>query len=139
MSNFIVGKKYDLGTVVLSEQDIIDFAKIFDPLSLHVDKAAAQKTIFKDIIASGPHIFNLIYRREWLPRFGETVICGMGVSNWKFVKPVYAEQLIKAELTILSINPEAGQNARGVTWLFEFKNQKGEMVQLLEMEVMHKS
>jgi hypothetical protein len=26
-----------------------------------------------------------------------------------------------------------------ITWLFEFKNEKGEMVQLLQMEVMHKT
>jgi acyl dehydratase len=139
MNGFIVGAKYDLGTIVLSEEDIIEFAKVFDPLDLHMDKEAAKKTIFKDIIASGPHIFNYIYRREWLPRFGKTVVCGMGVSNWKFIKPVYAGQQIEVFLTILSVKHEKEMGGNAVTWLFEFKNEKGEMVQLLQMEVMHKN
>lgn len=137
MENISVGSKIDLGTIVLSEQDIIDFAKLFDPLDFHVSKELAEKTIFKGLIASGPHIFNLIYRREWIPRFGHTVICGMGVSGWKFIKPVYAGRKILVELTVLEVKPDVKIGGNAVTWLFEFKNEKGEMVQLLQMEVMH--
>lgn len=136
-TQFSVGKKIDLGELILSEQEIIDFAKAFDPLPFHLDKELANKTIFKGLIASGPHIFNLIHRREWIPRFGKTVICGTGVSNWKFIKPVYPNQKIKAELTILSMNPDEKINGMAITWLFEFKNEKGEMVQLLHLEVVH--
>lgn len=138
MKDIEVGQKFDLGSISLTEQEIIDFAKAFDPLDFHVDKDAAQKTMFKGLIASGPHLFNLIYRKEWLPRFGKTVICGMGISNWKFVKPIYAGQKITVELTVLSLKPMAEMAGIAVTWLFEFKNGKGEMVQFLQMEVMHK-
>lgn len=138
MNKLAVGNKFDLGTIVLSEQDIIDFARAFDPLDFHTDKEKAEKTIFKGLIASGPHIFNLIYRREWIPRFGHTVICGMGVSGWKFIKPVYAGRKIGVELTVQEIKPDAKIGGNAITWLFEFKNEKGEMVQLLQMEVMHK-
>lgn len=139
MNDFIAGDKIDLGEIILSEQEIIDFARVFDPLDFHTDKKAAEKTIFKGLIASGPHPFNLIYRREWLPRYGKTVICGMGVSNWKFIKPIYAGQKTKVTLTILSVKPDANVGGTAVTWLFEFKSVNGEMVQLLEMEVMHKA
>ncbi len=139
MNEFAVGNKYNLGEIILSENDIIEFAKAFDPLDFHLDPEIAKKTIFKGLIASGPHIFNLIYRREWLPRFGKTVICGTGVSNWKFIKPVYANQKITVELSVLTVNPETKIGGTAVSWLFEFKNEKEEMVQLLHMEVMHKS
>lgn len=135
----VAGAKFDLGIILLSEQDIIDFAKMFDPLDFHISKELAEKTIFKGLIASGPHIFNLIYRREWIPRFGHTVICGTGVSNWKFIKPVYAGRKILVELTVLEIKPDLKIGGNAITWLFEFKNEKGEMVQLLQMEVMHKA
>ena len=137
--DLIVGKKFDLGTIVLAEQEIIDFAKAFDLLDFHTDKQLAEKTIFKGLIASGPHIFNYIYRREWIPRFGHTVICGMGVSNWKFIKPVYPNQNISVELSVLEIKPDQKIGGRAIAWLFEFKNEKDEMVQILQMEVMHKA
>jgi acyl dehydratase len=139
MSNEItVGKKFDLGVIVLTEQEIIDFALAFDPLDFHTNKEKAEKTIFKGLIASGPHIFNYIYRREWIPRFGSTVICGMGVSNWKFIKPIYAGQEIFVELHVLEIKQDQKPGGNAISWQFEFKNKKGEMVQLLQMEVMHK-
>lgn len=137
MKDIFAGKKIDLGEVVLSEQEIIDFAKAFDPLEFHTDIELAKKTIFRGLIASGPHLLNVFYQREWIPRFGKTVICGMGISNWKFVKPIYAGQKTKAELSVLSIERNHKIGGDAVTWLFEFKNEKGEIVQLLQMEVMH--
>lgn len=138
MSNGIsVGTKFDLGVIILSEQEIIDFAKAFDPLDFHIDKAIAKKTIFKGLIASGPHIFNLIYRREWIPRFGKTVICGEGVSHWKFIKPVYPMHKIFAELFVLFMAPDTKIGGTTISWLFEFKNEKAEMVQSLQMDVLH--
>jgi len=138
MSDFVVGKKYDFGEIILTEQEIIDFAKAFDPLDFHTDLEVAKKSIFKGLIASGPHIFNYIYQREWIPRFGKTVICGTEVSNWKFIKPVYAGQKILAEITNISMKPDTQTGGTAISWLFEFKNSKGEMVQLLEMVVIHK-
>jgi len=138
MNDFVAGKKFDFGELILSEQEIIDFAKAFDPLDFHTDREVAKTTIFKGLVSSGPHVFNNIYQREWIPRFGKTVICGMGVSNWKFIKPVYANQKIKAELTILAIKPDDKLRGNAITWLFEFRNEKGEMVQFLQMDVMHK-
>ena len=132
-----VGKKLDFGEIVLSEKEIIDFAKQFDPLDFHTDKEAAKKTIFKDLIASGPHVFNLIYRREWIPRFGKSVICGLGIYNWKFIKPIYANKKIKVEVTISSLKKNERIGGMEVGWYFEFKNDKGEIVQTVDSGVMH--
>ena len=138
MKDVFPGKKFDLGEVILSEKEIIDFARSFDPLPFHTDRETAKKTIFRGLIASGPHIFNVFYQREWIPRFGNTVICGLCVSNWKFIKPIYSGQKITAELSVLSVKRDEKIAGDAITWLFEFKNEKGEMVQFLQMEVMHK-
>lgn len=132
-----VGKKFDFGTIVLSEQEIIDFAKVFDPLDFHTDVEIAKKSIFKGLIASGPHIFNYVYKKEWIPRFGKTVICGTGISYWKFIKPVYPGQKIHSELTVVSMTPNLLIGGTTITWLLEFKNEEGAMVQVLQMEIMH--
>lgn len=137
-NKFVVGTKIVLGDFFLTEKDIIDFGKAFDPLDFHIDIEKAKKTIFKGLIASGPHIFNHVYRKAWLPLYGNTIVCGMGVYNWKFIKPIYANQLIKAEVTILSTREEQHLGGIAVMWQFEFKDEKNEMVQILQTEVMHK-
>jgi len=55
--DFLTGKEYHLGKIVLTEQEIIDFAKLVDPLDFHTDKAAAEKSHFKGLVASGAHLF----------------------------------------------------------------------------------
>jgi acyl dehydratase len=132
------GAEFDLGTVTLSEQDIIEFAKAFDPLDFHTDPEAAKKSIFKGLVASGPHIFTYIHRTQWIPRFGHTVLAGLEVSNWKFLKPVYANQPISGRARIVSVKPNREKGYMAVTWLYEFKNEKLELVQSLEMTVLHK-
>jgi acyl dehydratase len=132
------GQKLDLGIVTLSEQEIIDFAKAFDPLDFHTDREAGKRSMFKSIVASGPHIFTLVHRVQWIPRFGHTVIAGLEVTNWKFLKPVYPGHPIGSSVTALRIKPNPDKGYAAVTWLYEFKNENNEFVQTLEMTVLHK-
>lgn len=138
VSDMKEGAEFDLGTVTLSEQDIIDFAKAFDPLDFHTDPEVAKRSIFKGLVASGPHIFTYIHRKEWIPRFGHTVLAGLELNNWKFLKPVYANQPISGKVTITSVKPNPEKGYGAVTWFYEFRNEKEEMVQSLEVTVLHK-
>lgn len=131
-------KEYDLGIVTLSEQEIIDFATAFDPLDFHTDSEAGKKSIFKSIIASGPHIFTLVHRTQWIPRFGHTVIAGMEVTNWKFLKPVYPGRPIHSKVIVKKINANPQKRHAAITWQYEFMDDKQEPVQTLEMTVLHR-
>lgn len=136
--DFEPNKKFDLGITVLSEQEIIDFAKAFDPLDFHTNKDVAEKSIFRGIIASGPHVFNLVYRTKWIPLFGHTVICGLEMSSWKFLKPVYPGQKVNSTVVIKLSQLMAEKKYAIVKWGFEFKDEKGDMVQSLDMTISHK-
>lgn len=47
-----VGETFELGTATLSLDEIIDFAKKFDPQPFHLDEAAAKASLFGRICAS---------------------------------------------------------------------------------------
>ena len=51
--DFTVGQVKEFGDKLVSEEDILTFAKEYDPQSFHVDKQAAEQSIFKGLIASG--------------------------------------------------------------------------------------
>src|ERR1051325_9586980 len=131
MEDWKVGRRFDFGMTVLSEQDIIDFAKQFDPLDCHTAKEAAEKHFFKGLVASGPHIFNLVHRTRWIPILGHTVICGKEVTDWKFIRPIYAGQKVFSSATITDVKFNKEKNYVEVTWLYEFLNEKGEPFQTL--------
>jgi acyl dehydratase len=57
-----VGQRFELGSYTISEEEIIRFAKQYDPVLIHTDKEAAATGPFGGLIASG---FNTlaIYQR----------------------------------------------------------------------------
>ena len=135
---FEEGKTFDLGITSFSEQEIIDFARAFDPLDFHINREAAAKSPFKRIIASGPHLFTFVHRNKWIPLFGKTVIAGLELNKWKFLKPLYPDQKIHSTVTILSVKPNMEKHYTTIIWLYEFKDEKEELLQTAEMTVLHK-
>jgi acyl dehydratase len=60
--DLVVGQRFELGSYTISEEEIVGFAKQYDPVPIHTDKEAAAKGPFGGLIASG---FNTlaIYQR----------------------------------------------------------------------------
>lgn len=127
-----------LGQYALTEEEIISYAIAHDPLPFHVDKIKAEQSIFKGLIASGPHIFQWFHKNKWIPLFGSTVIAGLEVTNWKFIRPVYANKTIECSVAILDKKINSNKKSATVKWLYEFKEVTSqEMVQCLEMTILH--
>ena len=138
MTKFKKGDRFDFGKRSLSESEIIGFATDFDPLEFHLDKAAAEKSIFGSLVASGPQMFMVVHRDNWIPRFKDTVLAGVGISQWKFLKPIFPNQQIHARVTVLDLVARPKRKHAAVTWLYEFSDKDGELVQRLEMTILHK-
>ena len=136
---FELDNEYDLGEKIFSESEIIDFAMRYDPLDFHLSVEAGKKSLFKALVSSGPHPFHHFYKNKWIPKFGKTVIAGIGVDNWRFLKPVYVNEKIRCNVTIIELKPYPEKGTITVRWRFEFRNEKNEIIQHLEMIVLHKS
>jgi acyl dehydratase len=136
--DFALNKSFDLGTVILTEQEIIDYAKLNDPLPIHINKEAAEKSIFHGLVSSGSQILNTFHVRSWIKMFGESIICGLEINKWKLLKPVYANQPIKGKVTIIFFKPNPEKKHCVITWGYEFFDNQGEHVQTLEINILHK-
>ncbi len=60
--DFVVGSSISLGSHQFTEEEIIEFAKKFDPQPFHIDREAAKDSIFGGIIASGWHTCSVMMR-----------------------------------------------------------------------------
>ena len=134
---FSSGDEFDFGTVIFTENDIVEFAKAYDPLDFHLSKQVAREHFFRDIVASGPHPFHHFYKNVWIPRFGKTVLCGLAVDNWRFLKPVYAGEPVSCKVIITELIPHPEHNSASIRWNFNFLNKNDELFQHLEMFVLH--
>jgi acyl dehydratase len=52
------GQSFDLGTFVLPREEVLDFARRFDPQPFHLDEDAARQSIFGRLVASGLHTYS---------------------------------------------------------------------------------
>ncbi|MBM3558923.1 MAG: hypothetical protein FJX53_03335 [Alphaproteobacteria bacterium] len=71
-----VGRRFETAPVTLHEPEIVEFAKVYDPQPIHVDRAAAAKGPFGGIIASGYQTFGTAFA-QWV-RLGHIVDSSLG-------------------------------------------------------------
>lgn len=131
------GSFLDLGSHIFSAEEIMDFAKRFDPLDFHTDLKAAEQSRFKGLISSGPHPFNYFHTQRWIPLFGKTVLCGLEVTHWKFLLPTYAGTEIFCKVSIDECRVNAIKQHVVVGWHYHIHNAEGKAVQDLLTKVMH--
>ena len=51
--DYVPGETAEFGDYLVTEQEIVDFARRYDPQPFHTDPEAAAKTIYGGLIASG--------------------------------------------------------------------------------------
>ncbi len=137
ISSLTENQVLDFGSVVLNDDEIIQFATHYDPMPFHLSKEVAEKSHFKGLIASGPHLFHLFYNREWVPRFKHTVFAGKGITNWMLERPVYTNTTSYCKCHVKKIDPKPERGFTVVHWFFEFTGEKSELLQSLDLIVMH--
>ena len=104
------GRDYKFGTWAMTQADIIDYARQWDPLPIHIDIEAATAGPRGGIIASGLHTL-AIYQRLLVDAFWKN-IHGVGGRTFelKFKRPVRPGMTLSGQTRIDRIEqrPERG-------------------------------
>lgn len=128
--DFEVGRAIEVGKRTVSEEEIIDFAKQFDPQPFHIDRDAASKSIYGGIIASGWHTCSMMMRVMVDGFLRNTASMGSpGVDEIRWIKPVRGGDTLTCIFTALEKRESASKPDRGVIMtLWEGRNQHGDIV-----------
>jgi acyl dehydratase len=119
------------GRVRVEKDEIIAFAKKFDPQPFHLDEAAARASIFGRLVASGWHTaamtMSLIARSEHRAA-GGTI--GLGFESLRWPIPVFPGDELRIESEVLETRPSKSRPDRGLLKMRTLTfNQNGEVVQ----------
>ena len=109
------GASFDLGSVAVSQTDIIEFAQIYDPQTFHSDPVAAESSMFGGIIASGIHTMALYMRLLVDGLLGGAASLGSpGIDELRWPRPVRAGDTLSGTYTVLSARPSTSRPQWGV-------------------------
>jgi acyl dehydratase len=137
----VTGETIDLGSHTFTREEILDFARAYDPQPFHLDEAAARASLFGALCASGwhtaAHFIRCIVtsRREAnaealakgmpLPVYGPSP----GFRDLKWPKPVYVGDTISYRTRLVEKLELKSRPQRGLlASVAQGCNQKGEIV-----------
>lgn len=129
--DFKVGDTFAGGSVEVTQDAIIAYARQFDPQPFHTDPVAAKTTLFGELVASGWHTASMtmaLFARSEI-RIVNGVIGG-GVEQLSWPRPVRPGDRLSVRSEVLEVRPSRSKPDRGMIRLrVETVNQNGEVVQ----------
>ncbi|HJT45103.1 MAG TPA: MaoC family dehydratase, partial [Chthoniobacterales bacterium] len=119
-------------TYKVSEEQIISFAREFDPQPFHLDRQIGNKTMFGGLIASGWHTAAITMRLFVRAlNFAEGAI-GLGVDELRWPTAVKPGDELQVEVEIVDLRESRSKPSHGVVRLrYVTTNQHGEVVQTM--------
>ncbi|HZR09573.1 MAG TPA: MaoC family dehydratase [Myxococcales bacterium] len=131
--DFAEGQVYELGEATVNEAEILEFARRFDPQPFHIDPAAAKRSMYGGLIASGWHTGSLFMSLMVRGLLHDAASLGSaGVDELRWLKPVRPGDTLRGRLSVTSARPSAKRADRGTVFtLGEMFNQQGERVFLV--------
>lgn len=134
LEDFEVGQVFEFGGHTVSEAEILEFARRFDPQPFHIDPESAKGSIYGGLIASGWHTASLYMRMLVDSMVADSASMGSpGLDNLRWLKPVRPGDTLRARLTVLEVTPSRSRADRGtMRSRAEVLNQRDEVVMSLE-------
>ena len=132
--DFRTGEVVEIGRHTFAQDEMVEFARQFDPQPFHTDPEAASRSFFGGLIASGWHTCAIGMRLMVQQYIGRSASAGSpGVENIRWLAPVRPGDTITYRRVILETRPSGSRPDLGlVRSRSEALNQRGEMVMTME-------
>jgi acyl dehydratase len=115
LEDFREGETWHSGPVVIGEEDIVAFARMYDPQPIHVDPDAAGNGPFGGLIASGWQVAALSMKLfVEAGGHGGAPIVGIGVDELRWKQAVRPGDSLRSIREIVEVRRSASKPDRGV-------------------------
>ena len=124
-----VGTTCKAGPYLVSKDEIIQFAKQYDPVPRHIDEEAAAGSIFGGLTASSAHTFAVFISLTPKLQRRLHVLAGMGFDELRLPNAVRPGDELDLETTVLAKRESKSKSDRGIVRnQIRLRNQLGEIV-----------
>jgi len=132
--DYLLGAVFEYGEIPVTETEIIEFARRFDPQYLHVDRERAIQGPFGGLIASGWHTAAMMMRLIVDNFLAKNASLGSpGIDELRWLRPVRPGDVLSVRLSVLEATRSRSKPDRGVVrTLCEVLNKNREVVMSLK-------
>jgi acyl dehydratase len=132
--DYVTGVVHEFGGVEVVEDEMVAFARRFDPQPFHTDPDAAKESVFGGLIASGWFTASLIMRLlvdNYVSRVAS--LGSPGVDELRWLKPVRPGDTLSARITVLETQRSRSKPDQGFIRTFvEVLNQNSDLVMTIK-------
>lgn len=131
--DFQPGDTFEYGPATITREEILAFARQFDPQPFHLSDEAGAATHFGGLVASGWHTASVGHRLLVDGLLHDAASQGSpGVDELRWLKPVRPGDVLTLRMTVVEATPSRSRPDRGaIVWTSELRNQHGEVVMTL--------
>ena len=136
LEDVYVGLRITSDSHAVDVEQIKAFAKQFDPQPFHLDEAAAERSFFKTLVASGWHTASLTMRliATMKPGIAGGVIGAGAEINWPTA--TLPGDVLRVECEVIEVRPSRSRPDRGLAILHaRTLNQRDEVRQDLKAKL----
>ncbi len=97
----------------ITEQEILDFARQWDPQWFHTDPERARHSVFGEVVASGIHVLALWRQMDHEINSDIDHVCGVGWDELRLRRAIRAGDTIHVTSEIVALRPSESRTDRG--------------------------
>lgn len=126
--DFKVGQVFPLGPYRVTREEVLAFAREFDPQDFHLDEEVAKASLLGGLAASGWHSCAMLMRMICDGYLNRSAGMGSpGLSAIKWLKPVFVGETLTGSMTVLSRRVSKSRPEMGILECrWELFNDRGE-------------
>ncbi len=134
LEDYVPGAVHEFDGIVVEKDEVIAFAKRFDPQPFHTDPEAAKQSTFGGLIASGWHTASLMMRFFVDHYLSHVASLGSpGVDALRWLKPVRPGDILTLRVTVHEVKRSRSKADRGILHShIEVLNQRREVVMTMK-------
>jgi acyl dehydratase len=115
LDDITVGMKRSFGRYEVTREEVLDFARKYDPQPFHLSDEAAAATHFKRLAASGWHTCAMTMSMfvEEMKAHPQASLGAAGIDELRWLKPVYPGDILRCETEVLEVRPSQSRPEMG--------------------------
>ena len=111
--DLVVGEQRVSEWRTVATEEIVDFARQYDPQGFHSDVEAAKQSVFGEVVASGVQLLAIWRQLDHGINGDIDFVCGIGFDDYRMKRALRGGDRVRVSSRILELTPSTSRDDRG--------------------------